>query len=96
MKNLKLFLITALYLCSFSMQVFSQNLDIKTISYIDSLLTSNYPSNCPGISLLIAKDGVSHYKKAFGMANLELNVPLSTDNVFAIGSMSKLMEVLTN
>jgi len=89
MKNLKLLLIAVLYLCTINAEIFSQVFDSKTIAFIDSLVSSNYASNGPGMSLLIAKDGIPLYKKAHGMANLELKVPLSTDNVFAIGSMSK-------
>ncbi len=67
----------------------SQALDVKTLEYIDSLVNSSYHSYGPGLSLMIAKDGLPLYKKAYGMADIELNVPLSTENVFAIGSMTK-------
>ena len=38
---------------------------------------------------MISKNGNVIYKKAFGLANLELNVPMITDNVIKIGSMTK-------
>lgn len=64
---------------------YAQNLEAN----IDSLLRAKYPSNAPGAVFLIAKNGHVIYKKAFGLANLELNVPMKPDNVFEIGSMTK-------
>ena len=64
---------------------YAQNL----ASNIDSLLLEKYPPNAPGATFLISKNGNIIYKKAFGLANLELNVPMETDNVFEIGSMTK-------
>lgn len=56
---------------------------------VDTYLKSRYPANAPGASFLIAKDGKVIYNKAFGMANLELKVPMKPDNVFEIGSITK-------
>lgn len=58
-------------------------------SKIDSMLTSVYPNNGPGISILIAKNGKTVYKKAFGKSNLELNTVMTPNNVFQIGSITK-------
>ncbi len=64
---------------------FGQNFESK----IDAILSSNYKLNEPGISILIAKDGKPIYKKAFGISNMELDIPMKTDNVFQIGSITK-------
>lgn len=64
---------------------FSQSLESK----IDALITSNYTPNEPGISILVAKNGVPIYQKAFGKANLELATPMTINNVFQIGSITK-------
>jgi len=73
-------------LCLFSLETSeAQNLT----SQVDEYLLSHSQPNAPGASVLIAKDGKAIYKKAVGMANLELNVPLSTDHVFEIGSITK-------
>ena len=56
---------------------------------VDAYLKARYPANAPGVSFLIAKDGKTIYRKAFGMANLELNVPMKPENVFEIGSITK-------
>ena len=58
-------------------------------SQIDTYLASVYSSNEPGVSILVAKNGKSIYRKAFGKANLELDVPLKSENIFEIGSITK-------
>lgn len=63
----------------------AQNLDQQ----VDDLLKEAYPSDGPGVSFLIAKDGKPIYQKAFGLADLELKVPMTPQNVFEIGSISK-------
>lgn len=70
-------------------------LNSQSISYaqnlakIDSLLQEKYPDNVPGAAFLISRNGNIIYKKAFGLANLELNAQMKTDNVFEIASMTK-------
>ncbi len=59
------------------------------VSSVDSLLYEKFPSNAPGATFLISKNGNIIYKKAFGLANLELNAQMHTENVFEIGSMTK-------
>ncbi|SEL48662.1 CubicO group peptidase, beta-lactamase class C family [Maribacter orientalis] len=61
----------------------------QNLTKIDSLLQEKYSGNTPGATFLISKNGSVIYKKAFGLANLELNVPMKTNNVFKIGSMTK-------
>lgn len=59
-------------------------------SQIDSLGLSVFnDKNEPGGVILIAKDGKPIYQKAFGKANLELEVDLTPESVFQIGSMTK-------
>ncbi len=66
--------------------VYSQNLEAK----IDSLLLKVFTDkNGPGGEFLVAKAGKPIYQKSFGKANLELDVNLTSDNVFQIGSMTK-------
>lgn len=42
-----------------------------------------------GLSLAVIKDGKPVKLKGYGSANLELNVPVTADTVFKIGSISK-------
>jgi len=58
-------------------------------SQIDDLISNAYNPNEPGATLLIAKDNKVIYRKAFGMANMELGVSMKPEMVFEIGSISK-------
>src|SRR5687768_1763383 len=55
----------------------------------DKLLSLQFKPDEPGATVLVARNGEVIYKKGFGMANLELNVPMQVDNVFRIGSVTK-------
>ena len=55
----------------------------------DKIYSSKYPANGPGCAVLIAREGKVIYHKAFGMANLELNVSMAPDNIFRIASLTK-------
>jgi CubicO group peptidase (beta-lactamase class C family) len=56
---------------------------------IDAIFNRAYPANSPGATVLIAKDDKIIYRKAFGMANLELNVPMKPESVFKLASITK-------
>ena len=58
-------------------------------SDVDKLLLAQYKPGGPGATALIAKNGKVIYRKAFGKANLELNVPMKPENVFELGSITK-------
>ncbi|HUQ19333.1 MAG TPA: serine hydrolase [Gemmatimonadaceae bacterium] len=55
----------------------------------DSLIDAHYKPDEPGGVALIARGGRVVYERAFGMANLELAVPMKTSAVFSIASMTK-------
>ena len=83
------FFIKTIALLSFCLLISFSNQAQNLTSQVDEYLLSHSQPNAPGASVLISKDGKAIYKKAVGMANLELNVPLSTDHVFEIGSITK-------
>jgi CubicO group peptidase (beta-lactamase class C family) len=58
-------------------------------SKIDKLLQAEFKANEPGVSALVYKNGKVIYRKAFGNANMELNIPMTPENVFEIGSITK-------
>jgi CubicO group peptidase (beta-lactamase class C family) len=62
---------------------------VNLISSVDSLLTTQFKSNEPGVSVLIAKKNEIVYKNAFGSANVELDVAMQPDMLFRIGSITK-------
>ena len=56
---------------------------------MDALLKGAYPADRPGAAAIVVKDGKVLYRKAYGMASLELGVPLQPDMVFRLGSLTK-------
>jgi CubicO group peptidase (beta-lactamase class C family) len=67
----------------------SQKAKIEKLSIYDSLLQSHFLSNGPGAVALIVNNGKVIYSRAFGMANIELAVPMDTTKLFRIGSITK-------
>lgn len=82
MKYLKSLTVLFLIICS---GLSAQKLETK----IDSLITSKFKPENPGAVFLAVKNGKVIYRKAFGMANLEMNVKMKPESVFEIGSMTK-------
>jgi CubicO group peptidase (beta-lactamase class C family) len=94
MNNLKnkirIGIIVALSLIINSSVAFNQSLTTKQLSgELDKLLSGQFKAGETGCAALVAQNGQIIYKKAFGMANLELNVPMQPDMVFRIGSITK-------
>lgn len=57
---------------------------------IDALIVKEFNDKAgPGGVFLVAQHGKPVYFKAFGKANIELSVDMTTDKVFQIGSMTK-------
>ena len=48
--------------------------ETRLMAQFDEMLTNQYGGNQPGATVLIARYGDVIYRKAFGMADLELNV----------------------
>ncbi len=69
------------------LQLFAQDAQLE--KYIDSIIGPFNKKDVPGTMILIAQDSKPIIKKAYGMASLELNVPLNTNHAFAIGSVGK-------
>lgn len=56
---------------------------------VDDLLREELSKlQVPGAALTVIKDGKEVKSAAYGVANLELNVPASTNTVFEIGSIT--------
>lgn len=82
--NYLLFLL-AFFLIS-ATKVYPQNINRK----IDELIFTEFKDkDGPGGVFMVAKNGNAIYKKAFGKANIELDVNMTTDNIFQLGSMTK-------
>jgi CubicO group peptidase (beta-lactamase class C family) len=59
-----------------------------TVSLIEKALIRYEPKN-PGCQLSISRNGQIIFSKAWGMADLERNIPLSTHSILEAGSVSK-------
>jgi CubicO group peptidase (beta-lactamase class C family) len=60
---------------------------------VDEIFTQWTNTYSPGTAIAILKDGKMLYKKGYGMANLEYNVPITPSSVFHIASVSKQFTV---
>jgi CubicO group peptidase (beta-lactamase class C family) len=56
---------------------------------VDALFTAWGRKDSPGCALAVIRDGEIIYKKGYGMANLEHDIPITPSSVFYIGSTSK-------
>ena len=66
-----------------------QNLaQTETTHYFDSVF-SMYNHQTPGVAVAVVQNGKTLFQKGYGMANLEYDVPINTQTVFHIASVSK-------
>ena len=56
---------------------------------VDKLFTQWDKPDSPGCELAVIKDGQIVYKRGYGMANLEHNIPMSPASIMDTGSVSK-------
>lgn len=67
----------------------SQKLSESDRIYIDSIMNAHYKPVAPGAVVLAAKDGKVSFRKAYGMASLELGVKQKPEFLFPLGSIIK-------
>lgn len=65
--------------------LFAQKESIK----IDSILSSIYGNDKPGVSVIIKKNGATVYKRSIGLAVLGNNCPINSETNFNICSLTK-------
>ncbi len=58
-------------------------------AYADKALAAAYPAGRAGAAAIVVQDGKVVLRKGYGMANLELAVPMAPDMVFELGSITK-------
>lgn len=69
---------------------FAQNKkDKKLVQSLDKLIPERLTDIAPGCVILVVKKDKIIYKKAFGKANTELNIPMQPNMLFRTGSMGK-------
>lgn len=83
-------LATAIVMAAAAISVEAQTtLSPAQLKSIDQMLTDYFPQDEPGAVAILAKDGEILYHKAFGLANLEFQIPMELKSKFIIGSTSK-------
>lgn len=85
-KIILLWIVTAIL--AVSPVVWGQALNEETLKQIEKIMEKYQPAN-PGGQLSISQKGKIVFSKAYGMADLERNVSLTTESVIEAGSVSK-------
>jgi len=67
----------------------SYNIENELTLSVDSIMNASYPADEPGAAIIITKEGEELYKKGFGLASVEFNVPMKPEMIFRLGSMTK-------
>lgn len=62
---------------------------VSPTAAFERVMKDAFPPDKPGAAVIVVKDGKTLFRKAYGMANLELGVPLQPDMVFRLGSITK-------
>ena len=62
---------------------------------VDEVFSPWDNNNTPGAAVAIVKNGSIIYKKGYGLANLEYDIPISTSSIFHIASISKQFTVFS-
>jgi D-alanyl-D-alanine carboxypeptidase len=63
--------------------------DAALVARIDRLLLETYAAAEPGAAVLVERNGQVLLRKGYGMANVELGVPIAPEMVFRLGSITK-------
>jgi CubicO group peptidase (beta-lactamase class C family) len=64
--------------------------DIALEGYVDGVIAAFMREHgMPGISVSIVRDGRAVFTKGYGQADVDKNIPASSDTIFRIGSVSK-------
>ena len=56
---------------------------------LDRIFAEAYPATGPGAAVIVVQDGKPILRKGYGLANVELSVPIAPEMVFRIGSVTK-------
>jgi CubicO group peptidase (beta-lactamase class C family) len=63
--------------------------DAELAAFAREVLNDAYPADGPGAAVLVRRDGRTVLREGFGLANLDLRVPIDPSHVFEIGSVTK-------
>jgi CubicO group peptidase (beta-lactamase class C family) len=86
MKTYRILFILLSFSLSITLTLQGQTAD--TLRRIDELF-AEWHNATPGVAVAVERNGEVIYNRAFGLANLEYEVPNSTETIFEAGSVSK-------
>jgi CubicO group peptidase (beta-lactamase class C family) len=86
MRRLTLTIFLILFLCGLNA---AQSLTPSEINKVDAIFSEYAKPDLPGCALGIYRNGAIAYSHGYGMASMELGVPITPQTVFDIGSTSK-------
>ncbi len=72
----------------FSISGYTQTLK-DTLNKLENVLNKYYKPENPGVQITISRGGQTLFSKAIGLADLERNIPLTTQSLLEAGSVSK-------
>jgi D-alanyl-D-alanine carboxypeptidase len=81
--------VLALLLSALAAPLAAQTAPASATAAFDKVLKDSFAADRPGASVIVVKDGRTLFRKALGMADMELGVPLQPDMVFRLGSITK-------
>jgi len=61
----------------------------EIVEKIDQICEQTYKSDEPGAAVIVVQNGKTIFRKGYGLANVELEVPIKPEMVFRIGSITK-------
>ena len=67
----------------------AQQLDVAAAKHIDSVFAAFATTHSPGCAVAVTRGTQVIFARGYGMASLELNVPITPRTVMDIGSVSK-------
>ena len=68
---------------------------VTAVGHIDEIFAPWDNDSGPGAAVAVVKDGAIVYKKGYGMANLEYDIPIRPNSIFHIASVSKQFTVFS-
>lgn len=99
MKSILFYILLVVFLISVQESI-AQNDDTvnkfeKVEQQIDNIFSEYNDTNKPGASIAVVKNGKLVFKKGYGSANLEYNIPITPSTIFHIASVSKQFTVFS-
>ncbi len=64
--------------------------DRAVVERIDQIMAGRYTPEGPGAAVIVARNGKVMFRRAYGLASVELQVPVRPEMVFGLGSVTKL------